>query len=84
MPPTHTDEGLIAAQEIRDSHPEVGVLHKALRGQDAVISTLGSANTKDKLIESSTKALLEDYISEMGNRRLWNQNTGGRYTDTSQ
>jgi hypothetical protein len=25
-----------------------------------------------------------DYISEMGNRRLWNQNTGGRYTDTSQ
>jgi DNA-binding NarL/FixJ family response regulator len=26
MPPTHTDEGLIAAQEIRDSHPGVGVL----------------------------------------------------------
>jgi hypothetical protein len=25
-----------------------------------------------------------DYISEMGNRRLWNQNSGGRYTDTSQ
>jgi hypothetical protein len=25
-----------------------------------------------------------DYISEMGNRRLWNQNTGGRYSDTSQ
>ncbi len=25
-----------------------------------------------------------DYVSEMGNRRLWNQNTGGRYTDTSQ
>jgi hypothetical protein len=25
-----------------------------------------------------------DYISEMGNRRLWNQHTGGRYTDTSQ
>jgi hypothetical protein len=25
-----------------------------------------------------------DYISEMGNRRLWNQNTGGRYTDSSQ
>jgi hypothetical protein len=25
-----------------------------------------------------------DYISEMGNRRLWNDNTGGRYTDTSQ
>jgi DNA-binding NarL/FixJ family response regulator len=26
MPPTHTDEGLIAAQRIRAEHPEVGVL----------------------------------------------------------
>jgi DNA-binding NarL/FixJ family response regulator len=26
MPPTHTDEGLVAAQEIRESRPEVGVL----------------------------------------------------------
>jgi DNA-binding NarL/FixJ family response regulator len=26
MPPTRTDEGLLAAQEIRRSHPEVGVL----------------------------------------------------------
>jgi DNA-binding NarL/FixJ family response regulator/class 3 adenylate cyclase len=26
MPPTHTDEGLRAAQEIRSQHPEVGVL----------------------------------------------------------
>ncbi len=26
MPPTHTDEGLVAAKEIRGSHPEVGVL----------------------------------------------------------
>jgi DNA-binding NarL/FixJ family response regulator len=26
MPPTHTDEGLIAAQRIRTEHPEVGVL----------------------------------------------------------
>jgi DNA-binding NarL/FixJ family response regulator len=26
MPPTHTDEGLRAAQEIRTRHPEVGVL----------------------------------------------------------
>ncbi|MCU1352767.1 MAG: cell wall-binding repeat-containing protein [Acidimicrobiales bacterium] len=25
-----------------------------------------------------------DYISEMTNRRVWNQNTGGRYTDSSQ
>jgi serine/threonine-protein kinase len=26
MPPTHTDEGLVAAEQIRGSHPEVGVL----------------------------------------------------------
>jgi DNA-binding NarL/FixJ family response regulator len=26
MPPTHTDEGLTAAQQIRASHPDVGVL----------------------------------------------------------
>lgn len=26
MPPTHTDEGLVAAQTIRTEHPEVGVL----------------------------------------------------------
>ena len=26
MPPTHTDEGLVAASEIRESYPQVGVL----------------------------------------------------------
>ncbi|MBA2465039.1 MAG: response regulator transcription factor [Nocardioidaceae bacterium] len=26
MPPTHTDEGIVAAQRIRSEHPEVGVL----------------------------------------------------------
>jgi DNA-binding NarL/FixJ family response regulator len=26
MPPTHTDEGLVAAQSIRAEHPEIGVL----------------------------------------------------------
>jgi DNA-binding NarL/FixJ family response regulator len=26
MPPTHTDEGLVAAEEIRSSYPDVGVL----------------------------------------------------------
>jgi DNA-binding NarL/FixJ family response regulator len=26
MPPTHTDEGLVAAQQIRTEHPDVGVL----------------------------------------------------------
>jgi len=26
MPPTHTDEGLVAAEQIRAGHPEVGVL----------------------------------------------------------
>jgi DNA-binding NarL/FixJ family response regulator len=26
MPPTHTDEGLIAAEQLRDSHPGLGIL----------------------------------------------------------
>ena len=26
MPPTHTDEGLVAAQRIRSEHPDTGVL----------------------------------------------------------
>ena len=26
MPPTHTDEGIVVAQEIRAAHPEIGVL----------------------------------------------------------
>ena len=26
MPPTHTDEGLVAAQQIRAEHPDIGVL----------------------------------------------------------
>jgi DNA-binding NarL/FixJ family response regulator len=26
MPPTHTDEGLVAAQRIRAAHPDTGVL----------------------------------------------------------
>jgi DNA-binding NarL/FixJ family response regulator len=26
MPPTHTDEGLVAAQKIRSEHPQIGVL----------------------------------------------------------
>jgi DNA-binding NarL/FixJ family response regulator len=26
MPPTHTDEGLVAAQQIRETHPQIGVL----------------------------------------------------------
>jgi DNA-binding NarL/FixJ family response regulator len=26
MPPSHTDEGIVAAQEIRDAHPDVAVL----------------------------------------------------------
>jgi DNA-binding NarL/FixJ family response regulator len=26
MPPTHTDEGLVAAEQIRESHPGVGIL----------------------------------------------------------
>jgi NAD(P)H-binding len=44
-------------------------LGEALRGQDAVISTLGSGlNARQKLIESSTVALLEAMSSAHVNR----------------
>jgi CheY-like chemotaxis protein len=33
MPPSHTDEGLRAAQTIREKHPHVGVLVLSARGQ---------------------------------------------------
>jgi putative NADH-flavin reductase len=50
------DDVAVAVGDARN----VDDLRNALRGQDAVISTLGSGiNTREKLIESSTDALLE-------------------------
>ena len=48
-------DALVAVGDARS----VDDLRNALRGQDGVISTLGSMNASQKLIENSTEALLE-------------------------
>jgi len=60
MPPTHTDEGLIAAQEIRVSHPGVGVL---------VLSHYLQSRYAMRLIEQHTGGvgyLLKERVSGVG------------------
>jgi DNA-binding NarL/FixJ family response regulator len=60
MPPTHTDEGLRAAQEIREKHPTVGVL---------VLSQYVEAAYAMELLAESAEGvgyLLKDRISDMG------------------
>src|SRR4051794_38966004 len=59
MPPTHTDEGLRAAKEIRTSHPETGVL---------VLSQYVEAAYALELLEESAEGigyLLKDRIGEV-------------------
>lgn len=60
MPPTHTDEGLIAAQEIRVSNPDVGVL---------VLSHYLQSRYAMRLIEQHTGGvgyLLKERVSGVG------------------
>ena len=60
MPPTHTDEGLIAAQEIRASNPDVGVL---------VLSHYLQSRYAMRLIEQHTGGvgyLLKERVSGVG------------------
>jgi DNA-binding NarL/FixJ family response regulator len=60
MPPTHTDEGLIAAQEIRASNPGVGVL---------VLSHYLQSRYAMRLIEQHTGGvgyLLKERVSSVG------------------
>ena len=60
MPPTHTDEGIVAAQEIRRSHPEVGVL---------VLSQHLESRYAMRLIEEhpgGTGYLLKQRVSNLG------------------
>jgi DNA-binding NarL/FixJ family response regulator len=60
MPPTHTDEGLRAAQEIREKHPGVGVL---------VLSQYVEPTYAMELLAESAEGvgyLLKDRISDMG------------------
>jgi DNA-binding NarL/FixJ family response regulator len=60
MPPTHTDEGIVAAQELRQSHPEVGVL---------VLSQHVESRYAMRLIEEhpgGTGYLLKQRVSNLG------------------
>jgi DNA-binding NarL/FixJ family response regulator len=60
MPPTHTDEGLVAAATIRDRHPDVGVL---------VLSQYVEASYALRLIESGEGRcgyLIKDRVLDAG------------------
>jgi DNA-binding NarL/FixJ family response regulator len=60
MPPTHTDEGLRAAQEIREKHPETGVL---------VLSQYVEPGYAMELLAESAEGvgyLLKDRVSDVG------------------
>jgi DNA-binding NarL/FixJ family response regulator len=59
MPPTHTDEGLLAAQEIRRTHPQVGVL---------VLSHYLESHWAMRLLDDhpeSTAYLLKEHVSDV-------------------
>lgn len=60
MPPTHTDEGLRAAKEIRERHPDVGVL---------LLSQYVEAEYAMELLAGSAEGvgyLLKDRITDLG------------------
>ena len=59
MPPTHTDEGLVAAEQIRASHPDVGVL---------VLSQYLESRYAARLLEHHPQAvgyLLKERVSDI-------------------
>jgi DNA-binding NarL/FixJ family response regulator len=60
MPPTHTDEGLRAAQEIREKHPGIGVL--------VLSQYVEPAYAMELLAESAEGVgyLLKDRVSDVG------------------
>ena len=60
MPPTHTDEGLVAAEQIRSCHPGVGVL---------VLSQYLESRYATRLLEHHPEAtgyLLKERVSDIG------------------
>jgi DNA-binding NarL/FixJ family response regulator len=60
MPPTRTDEGLVAAEQIRTSHPEVGVL---------VLSQYLESRYATRLLQHHPEArdyLLKERLSDIG------------------
>ena len=59
MPPTHTDEGLRAAHELRARHPEMGIL---------LLSQFVEAGTVNRLVEQGAEGLgylLKDRVTEL-------------------
>jgi DNA-binding NarL/FixJ family response regulator len=59
MPPTHTDEGLRAAHEIRARHPDVGIL---------ILSESVEVGTVNRLVTQSAEGLgylLKDRVTEL-------------------
>jgi len=59
MPPTHTDEGLRAAHELRARHPGMGIL---------LLSQFVEAGTVNRLVEQSAEGLgylLKDRVTEL-------------------
>ena len=59
MPPTHTDEGLRAAAEIREKHPETGVLVLSQYIEEAYAMELLSSNAE------GVGYLLKDRVSDV-------------------
>src|SRR3954467_8652001 len=60
MPPTHTDEGLRAAKEIRERYPETGVL---------VLSQYGETDYAAELLSDNAEGigyLLKDRVADIG------------------
>ena len=59
MPPTHTDEGLRAAAEIRENHPETGVLVLSQYIEEAYAMELLSSNAE------GVGYLLKDRVADL-------------------
>ena len=60
MPPTHTDEGIVAAHQLRQSHPSLGVL--------VLSNYLESSYAMELLADTPERVgyLLKERVSEMG------------------
>lgn len=66
MPPTHTDEGLRAAQEIRAHHPRIGILILSQYVETGIVSRLltESANGVGYLLKDRVRNL-EDFTATL-------------------
>jgi DNA-binding NarL/FixJ family response regulator len=55
MPPTHTDEGLAAAQEIGERHPDIGVLVLTMHEDDKAVFGALRAGARGYLLKGSDR-----------------------------